>query len=232
MNKWLCEKCDAINPYAASECHNCGTVPKSQYTITTGTSVALENHKFDTSGYVKLPSGSEVPLTRSLDDLTKALSDGYAYGGSSDSQLTHGAALVVEDLATPKGLYRESERDTKHLDDYVLFGGWSDKGELLYYRKSEDHVKIYESSKLKLWKDFRKGSLQAQITARRESALEDSDANLAALLYRVKERITELETKVNLAIDTLEQFKAAENVSYIDDSLLLQTLTELKGKIK
>lgn len=40
------------------------------------------------------------------------------------------------------------------------------------------------------------GQLKEQLTARREIALQDCDANLAALLYRAKDRITELEDQL------------------------------------
>jgi hypothetical protein len=88
------------------------------------------------------------PLRR----LKKALAAG-AYQGEP-GQLINGAPLIMEDLAIPKGLYRESERDPNALDDYELFGGWAWNGELLYYRKSEDHVKVFEDRAIKLHKDL------------------------------------------------------------------------------
>lgn len=42
------------------------------------------------------------------------------------------------------------------------------------------------------------GTLLTQIDARRESALQDCDANLAALLYRAKDRIIELENELTV----------------------------------
>lgn len=42
------------------------------------------------------------------------------------------------------------------------------------------------------------GQLKEQLTARREIALQDCDANLAALLYRAKDRITELENELTV----------------------------------
>lgn len=42
------------------------------------------------------------------------------------------------------------------------------------------------------------GQLKEQLTARREIALQDCDANLAALLYSAKDRITELEDQLTV----------------------------------
>jgi hypothetical protein len=90
-------------------------------------------------------------MNSKIKKLQKALEAGYEE--SSPGKLIGGAPLIIEDLAVPKGLYRKSERDMNFKCDYVRYGmNWY--GEPLYYRKSEDFIKVYDCSKLVLHKDL------------------------------------------------------------------------------
>ena len=99
---------------------------------------------------------SEVTISE-VDALAKALqAGGY---DTPPSQLTHGSALIVEDLdLSGMGLYREKDPSVSN-DDYFpaeeKIGRWG-VGYLM--RKSDEGVKrqTFTDKKLKLWKDLAK----------------------------------------------------------------------------
>jgi hypothetical protein len=85
--------------------------------------------------------------------LQDALQAGYP--PPSESQLTSGGPLIIEDInINPLGLYRESQVDVNDPDVVLFSNKWVDKGERLFYKQSEGKIVVFEDKHLKLHKDL------------------------------------------------------------------------------